>query len=249
VDEGLRRRLQAAREFTQAREWDQAERALREILLEHDRFADVWHSLGIVHHGQGRLDEAASAFERSLALNPAYTDAALNLAITYNDLGRYADARRVYTQAIKRTREAPRQLDPVVKGKLANMHADLGAAYAEVGLYAEAAREYVKALELGPQFADLRTRLAAVYRDMGDRAGAQRELDIVKTTNPGYLPARLTLGTVLMADGRVPEAIHEWETVLVGDPGNVAARAFLNVARGREAGQHVVQAKLAGMRE
>jgi tetratricopeptide (TPR) repeat protein len=226
----------SAREHLSTRAFADAERALAEILEKHAGFADVWSLYGQVQHGQGRLDEAANAFARALELNPAYTDAALNLAVTLNDLGRYAEARQVYTQAMKRTQAEPRSLDPFVKGKLANMHADVGAAYAECALYPEAVREYQKALELCPTFADLRTRLAGVFRDMGDLAGARHELEIVKATHPGYVPARVSLGNVLMAQAHVPEAIREWEAVLQADPNNRAARAYLTVTKGREAG-------------
>jgi tetratricopeptide (TPR) repeat protein len=235
-DERRRVLLATAREQLAARAFGEAEKALKEILAAHAGFADVWSLLGQVHHAGGQLDEAAGAFGKALALNPTYTDAALNLAITLNDLGRYAEARQVYTAAMKRTQGEPRSLDPFVKGKLANMHADLGAAYAECGLFPEAIREYGKALELCPTFADLRTRLGSVYRDHGDLPAAQRELEIVKTTHPQYLPARVALGNVLWAQAHVPEAIREWEAVLAADPKNRAARTYLTVVKGREAG-------------
>ena len=39
-----------------------------------------------------------------LTINPRYTDAALNLAVTLNDLGRYVEAREVYSRAIETSR-------------------------------------------------------------------------------------------------------------------------------------------------
>ena len=231
LDEELRRLLTVGREHYVAHDWDAAEKVLVEVIGSHRGFADVWNMLGVIWHGRGKLAEAQGAFEEALKLNPTYTEAALNLSVTYNDLGRYVDARNVYGEAIKRTRSAPRSLDPFVKGKLANMHADLGAAYAAHGLYPEAVREYHNALELCPAFGDLRTRLALVLRDSGDRLGAARELEIVKTTQPAYLPARLALGTTLYMLGRRDDAVHEWEAVLGRDPDSKAARLYLRMAR------------------
>jgi tetratricopeptide (TPR) repeat protein len=237
VDEALRRLIVLGREHYRANDYEAAERVLTEVLDRHRGFADVFNMLGVIWHGQGKLAEAQQAFESALQLNPAYTEAALNLAVTYNDLGKYADARTVYAKAIQRTRAAPRSLDPYVQGKLANMHADLGAAYAEHALYPEAVREYHKALELCPTFGDLRTRLAAVLRDAGDVASAARELEIVKTTQPRYLPARLALGTALFSLGRRDDAVREWEAVLAIDPDSRAARLYLRVAHeGGDAG-------------
>jgi tetratricopeptide (TPR) repeat protein len=230
MDEQLRRLIVLGREHYQAHDYDAAEKVLVEVLDRHRGFADIFNMLGVIWHGQGKLVEAQGAFEEALKLNPSYTEAALNLAVTYNDLGKYAEARDVYGKAIQRTRAAPRSLDPFVKGKLANMHADLGAAYAEHGLYPEAVREYHKALELCPTFGDLRTRLASVLRDSGDAAGAARELEIVKTTQPRYLPARLALGTTLYMLGRREDAAREWEAVLAVDPDNKAAKLYLSMA-------------------
>jgi tetratricopeptide (TPR) repeat protein len=236
MDETLRRLIVLGREHYRAHDYDAAEGVLTQVVEQHRGFADIFNMLGVIWHGQGKLLEAQGAFEEALKLNPSYTEAALNLSVTYNDLGKYAEAREVYGKAIQRTRSAPRSLDPFVKGKLANMHADLGAAYAEHGLYPEAVREYHKALELCPTFGDLRTRLAAVLRDSGDTASAARELEIVKTTQPRYLPARLALGTTLYMLGRRDDATREWEAVLGVDPENRAAKLYLSMARETEGG-------------
>src|SRR5215470_17812301 len=231
MDNDLRRLIVLGREHYQAHDYDAAEKVLVQVLEKHRGFADIFNMLGVIWHGQGKMEDAQGAFEEALKLNPSYTEAALNLAVTYNDLGKYAEAREVYGKAIQRTRAAPRSLDPFVKGKLANMHADLGAAYAAHGLYPEAVREYHKALELCPTFGDLRTRLATVLRDSGDAVGAARELEIVKTTQPRYLPARLALGTTLYMLGRRDDATREWEAVLGVDPDNKAAKLYLSMAR------------------
>src|SRR5262245_48397975 len=123
MDEALRRLITLGREHYRARDYDAAEQVLSEIVKEHRGFADVFNMLGVIRHDRGRLEEAREAFENALRLNPGYTEAALNLSVTYNDLGLYRQAREVYVRVIQRTRAAPRSLDPFVKGKLANMHA------------------------------------------------------------------------------------------------------------------------------
>jgi tetratricopeptide (TPR) repeat protein len=231
MDERLRRLITLGREHYQAREFEKAERYLAQVIQEHRGFADIFNMLGVIYHDQGRFQLAQECFEEALKINPNYTEAALNLAVTYNDLGKYQQAREVYTKTIARSRAEPRSLDPFARGKIANMHADLGAAYAGVGFYPEAVREYQKALELCPTFIDLRTRLANVFRDMGDFAGALREFEIVKTTNPRYLPARVSLGVTLFSLGKREEAIKEWEAALALEPDHKPAKVYLQMVR------------------
>jgi tetratricopeptide (TPR) repeat protein len=63
--------------------------------------------LGVVYHAQGRFSDAEEAFETALRLNPRYTEAALNLSVTYNDRGKYDRAREVYMRAISSSAGPP----------------------------------------------------------------------------------------------------------------------------------------------
>lgn len=231
IDSRLKRLLTLGREHYQAGDYDKAERYLSEVVREHKGFADLYNMLGVIHHDRGRFVKAQEAFEEALRINPQYTEAALNLSVTYNDLGRYAEARDVYVRAINRTRAESRSLDSFVKGKLANMHADLGTAYASAGLGVEAVREYQKALELCPSFVDLRTRLANLHRDQGRVEESIRELEIVKATNPSYAPGRVGLGLAYYAANRRPDAAKEWEAAVSLAPGDRTAKAFLDMLR------------------
>ena len=127
--------------------------------------------------------------------------------------------------------QQPSSMDPFARGKLANMHADLGVAYADMGLHLDAVRELRRALELCPTFIDIRTRLGNVYRDMGDGEAAVNEYTQVKATKPEYLPARLALGVTLYSLGRRDDAIAEWEAILEREPADRRARAYLRMVR------------------
>src|SRR5262249_27745328 len=153
--------------------------------------ADIFNMLGVIYHDQGRYAQAQEAFEQAMRINPSYTEAALNLAVTYNDLGKYHEAKEIYSKAMVRSRGEPRSLDPFAKGKIANMHAELGDAYAGLGLADEAVREFEKALSLCPGFVDIRTKLGLGLRDMGRAEEALRELRAVKQLNPSFLPGRI----------------------------------------------------------
>jgi tetratricopeptide (TPR) repeat protein len=232
MDEGLRRLIALGREHYRSRDYDAAEKLFSAVLAQVDGVADVHNMLGVIHHDRGRVADAERAFERALEINPRYTEAALNLSVVLNDQGKYERAREFYARAVSHSQEPHTEngVDPYVKGKLANLHADLGAAYFEHGLHAEAVREYRRALELCPTFIDLRTRLAAVLRDQGDLAAAAAELEKVRGQNPAYIPARLALGAVYYGLERRPDAVAEWRAVLDLDGENRAARAYLRMA-------------------
>src|SRR5260370_17638263 len=91
------------------------------------------------------------------------------------------------------SRNAPRILDAFAKGKIAKMHADIGAAYHGVGLFEDAVREYQRALTLCPGFVDIRTRLGSTYREMGDIEAAVHEFERVRAENPNFPTRRLPL--------------------------------------------------------
>ena len=100
-------------------------------------------------------------------------------------------------QSPQARQRGPVQIDPFARGKIANMHADLGQAYAEAGFVHEAIEQYLKAVALCPSFADLRTRLGNLYRDAGDLAHAREQYQAAKDANPRYVQARVLLGVTL----------------------------------------------------
>jgi tetratricopeptide (TPR) repeat protein len=232
MDDDTRERLNRGRDHYQAGEYDLAEAYLTEIADRDGEFADVFDMLGVIYHQQGRVTDAERMFERALRINANYTDAALNLAVTYNDLGKYKEANAIYARLIDASKNAPRQLDPYARGKLANMHADLGAAYRDLGQLADAVREYETALALCPTFHDLRTRLGSTLREVGNLGAAAREFERVREEKPGYVPARLHLGLVYYGLGRRPEALAEWQEILAMEPLNKSAAMYIAMVSG-----------------
>ena len=232
MDDRLRQLMHLAREHYEARELDKAEPLLEQIVREHRGFADMFNMLGVIHHAASRFPQAEASFKEALRINPRYTEAALNLAVTLNDLGRYVEAREVYARAIETSRAEPRYLDPFAKGKIANMHARTGDAYQGLGMLEDAAREYRKALDLCPNFIDIRTRLGSTLRDAGDKEAALAEYQLVKQEAPKYIPARVNIGVTLYSLGRKDEARREWESVLADDPDNKSARMYLEMSKG-----------------
>jgi tetratricopeptide (TPR) repeat protein len=229
VNERIKQLLLLGREHYEKREFEQAEQLLRQVLEESDRFADVHDMLGVICHSRGNFVQAEHHFERALALNPSYTEAALNLAVTYNDRGKYDKAREVYSRIKAGKPENAQDIEAFAKGKIANMHAQLAQAYADAGLPAEAIHEYEKATALCPQFADLQTKLGTLLREQNDLQGAKARYEAALGSRPNFVPARIQLGVTLLALGNAAAAQEAWQEALRAEPENSQAKMYLRM--------------------
>jgi Flp pilus assembly protein TadD len=223
MDDSTKQQLLLGRERFGRGEYEQAELALREVIAKEDRFADVHDMLGIIAHARSNYVAAEHHFERALALNPHYTEAALNLAVTYNDRGKYEAAREVYQKLRAQPAHGSLDIEPFARGKIANMHAELGDAYLDE-----------KAVALCPDFADLRTRLGAILRDHGDLPKSQTHLEEAIRARPTYVPAHLHLGATLLALGNRAGAEAHWKRVLELEPDNSRARMYMRTLEATE---------------
>jgi tetratricopeptide (TPR) repeat protein len=230
MDPLIKHHLVVGREYYLTGEYAKAKEHLEAVLRVHDDYADVHNMMGVILYELGNSVEACAAFERAIALNPRYTEAALNLSVCYNELGRYDDAKRVYTQVYGSSDSGDlNKLDAYARGKIANMHRDIADAYVGVGLLEHAVKEYRKALQLCPTFVDIRTKLATVLRDAGRIDDALDELIAIREMAPDYLQARVQLGITLWRADRIPEARVEWQYVLEHDPKNRSCRVYLGM--------------------
>src|SRR3954467_1653972 len=89
MDDNLKALLDQGREKYQSRDFVSAEKLLEAVRSSAPEFADVHNMLGMIFHDQGKFGKALESFQEALKINPAYTEARLNLAVTYNDLGMY----------------------------------------------------------------------------------------------------------------------------------------------------------------
>jgi len=235
MDEHLKEQLLLGREHFNNREYDKARELLGEVVTKADHFADVHHMLGVIAHSEGEFVEAQVHFERAVAINPNYTEAQLNLIVTYNELGMYDAARRLYSQIRSRDTGDPRSIDPFAMGRIANMHAETSQAYLDACMMPEAIRELERAVALGPGFADLRTRLGVLYRDSGDRRRAMDQFRKAIEANPKYGQARIMLGVLMLSSGDINAAVAQFNEVLSNDPGNRSAHTYLRIAESQQA--------------
>ena len=95
-----------------------------------------------------------------------------------------------------------------------------------------AAAEYRRALELCPQFVDIRLKFGDALRDAGKLSESILEYEQIIEQNEAFLPARVHYGIALFSAGRKEEAARVWQDIGVAafiDGGYVAA-AYLESA-------------------
>jgi tetratricopeptide (TPR) repeat protein len=187
--------------------------------------------LGFIASQRNELERAVTLFRRALSLNPNYTEAQLNLALTLAEMGAYEEAAQEVAKLEGREPKDPQRLSVGVMGKLANAHADLAKKYHGLGLYAEAVAEYDKALRLCPNFPDIHNRRAVSCRELGDYAEAKVSLLRALEINPKYVEAYVNLGVLHQRQGDLTDAVKTWERALELDPKHRLARTYLRQAK------------------
>ena len=194
-------------------------------------YADIYNNLGLILFQKGLPERAATHFEKALNLNPRYTEASLNLVVTYNEMKRFGDAERVFSKAAEVVRSSSPGTDPFVQGKLANEHGKLGDSYYSLGRYQEALEEYHKALRLRPNFADILTKIGMTLREQGSLDEAVEFFLKAKSANPQFVTAYIHLGLSYYSRGDRTRAIQEWTAVQKMDPSHRGVQAYLALAK------------------
>lgn len=182
---------------------------------------------------------ARQMLERALELDPQFTEARVNYALTYIiavETGVSNESSDIY-RAEEELRHALKE-EPA----LARAHALLGAVHFFQGRIDLATEESQRSVQLSPGDLAGRMWLLIEGRFLGDTEEAMRETRKLIAAEPLFWPPRNHLGEVLREEGNTAEAVREYEKVLEQDPQNVTAlrclaRAHLEAGKLAEARQ------------
>jgi tetratricopeptide (TPR) repeat protein len=223
----VRQVIQQATSAYEAGQYAEAERLLLQVVDRAPTYANVFNMLGFIASQRNALEEAVALFRRALGLNPNYSEARLNLALTLAEMGAYEQAAQEAASVQAKETAEPQRITPAVRGKLANAHADLGSKYHALGLYAEAVTEFDKALSLCPGYPDIHNRRALSCRELGRYAEAKASLLRAIEVRPNYVEAYVNLGILYHKLGNHSEAAEMLERALQLDPDHRVARVYL----------------------
>lgn len=206
-----------------------AERHLLDALEGGAKYPDIHYTLGLIDHQRGKYRRAVERFGQAVSLNPDYTEALLSLSITLNDMGRYDEARDAYDRAAEvLSRKGGSPGENLFRGRIANLHKELGELYFALGQHDDAIREYRHALSVAPGYPDLRVRLVTALREAGRTDEARNEVDAFLAETPGNAAALIQKGILHYLAGEKTRALRAWEEALYKDPLNKIVQVYLN---------------------
>lgn len=219
--------INRARERFALQDYYGAIHLLLEIVESGRSFADCHHLLGLSYAMLGQPQRALEQFGRALELNPRYIEAHIHRGILLNDLGRTDEAEDAFRHAAAHNIPQSSGFPVHVAASLANHHALLASAYAESGALAEAIEQYRRAVDLGPNFADIRYKLARALLESGDVLAAREELERVVAERPNFIDALASLGLARYLSGDASGAQEVWHQCLLARPKNARVEAYL----------------------
>ena len=209
-----------------------AQTLFAEIIDNNAANSEAFFHLANIFHMNGEIGKAIKAFNKVLELEPSHTDASISLSVLYNDIGRYEEAKQIFSKANERVKNRKNSTQDVhVNRKFSLKHYELADLYITYNRYEEALFEYNKAIDLDPENLDARVKLSKVYAKQGYAMKAHEELVKLKNEQPSYLPARIALGVLYYGSGKVIEAQGEWNKVLSKDPSNAEANMYMNLSQ------------------
>jgi superkiller protein 3 len=220
------------------------------VRLNHD-FSLAYSMLGKLYRQEGKLEEAAGAYENACRIDPWAFDDHLGLGQVYQALKRFGDA----VVALRRACE--------LRPDHAAANYALGTCYYAQGQYAEAATfcgraaelspgndeilaslgdiynkqgddyraidAYKQALELNPIDADVMVRLGMLYVDMKRFEPGQLVLEKAVAAAPDQIDPHLGLAYCLLMQQQLPAALAQYQAALQVAPGNHKVHRGLGV--------------------
>jgi tetratricopeptide (TPR) repeat protein/TolB-like protein/tRNA A-37 threonylcarbamoyl transferase component Bud32 len=180
-----------------------------------DRLAPVYVTLGMIHEGRGRYEDAVQYFLRALEIDSVNRVAHSELALAYESLGDINQAESTYVRAIEL---APNRW----RG-----YYDLAFAYLYRGRLEDALEQAVKAESLAPSAVSPLNDLGGLYVYLGDREKARVLLERSLELEPSYA-AYSNLGAIHQLEKRPEEAAEMFERALEIDDGDY--RVWINLA-------------------
>jgi tetratricopeptide (TPR) repeat protein len=228
---GLRSKITMADDLFQNNKYSQAEKIYKEVIDVEPRYADVFYKLGLISHEKENFEEAIDYFQKAVDINPKYYEALMSLSITFNHIGKTDKGRDYYERAINISKDSSKKLDLIQQYKLANEHLKIGNVYGEAGVFDKAIIEYKLALELCPNFHDIREKLGLVYLSIGSFDLAYQEFNYIIERIPEKIQVLNFIGLCFFKMNKLDDAKKLWEKVFTKNPEDKFSRTYLDLLK------------------
>ncbi len=161
-----------------------------------------WYYLARTKYNENRFEEAVTAFNQCLKLDPRHIRAEDNLGLTLQALGRMDEAQQAFENAIAWQADAPKK-DPWP-------YIDFGNFFLENNQPEKAASYLQQALAIVPHSAKAHQLLGKAYIALKELPKAQTELERSVTLEPDDPRAHYVLGQLYQKQGESEKAKQEF---------------------------------------
>ncbi|CAM4777561.1 unnamed protein product [Rotaria magnacalcarata] len=210
--------------------FNQAEELYNELLenaLNDSDRAHVYHQLGLLKNEQGKYQEAATFYDKSLEIkwktlpkdDASLTNPYNNIGLVYQHMGDYSKALEYYQRALKIKEKALHPIHP----DLATSYNNIGSVYNDMGDYSNALKFYEKSLKIRqtvlpsthPDLATSYNSIGEVYQYMCDYSKALEYYEMALQIRQIALPPNHPdLATSYNSIGGVSEHMVEYSKAL-----------------------------------
>lgn len=204
--------LRASFAYAGLGDYERRQAAIDRALKINPNYAEALLQRGLIEYGEGRFESGLSFIERAVQVEPGFGGERYAFAM---ECHRGGDTARALANFAAMS---------VSDAQDANEHAKIADAFARQQLWEEAGQEYDRALQIAPNYADIRCRYAQVLLEMNNLEGAESQLRSALEVNPRYADAWAHLGICLRRQRRLEDARFAFEKALECDPHNVIAR-------------------------
>jgi tetratricopeptide (TPR) repeat protein len=225
----MRDRVLEADELFKLNQYSQSEEIYIEVIEKEPTYADVFYKLGLISHNKEDFNKAIEFFEKALGINPYYYEALMGISITYNHIGELDKGKEYFDRAMEIAKDSTKELDMVQKYRLANEHMKIADVYEDARIYEKSIIEYNLALELCPNFLDIREKLALAYISAEKLEDAEREFLFILARKPENTRVINFLALCYYKSDRMNEAKEKWEQVLQISPEDNFSKIYLSL--------------------
>lgn len=157
----------------------------------------IYYKMGRVYRDMGKNKEAREAFEKSLALDADYYQAATYLAILCEEQGEELRALELYEGLAHLTNNAL-------------YHRKLASLFMKRKDFPKAIEAFHNLLQIEPSDMNSLLQMARAWIEVGDLAKSEEKFRELVSMDPGNGTLRLMLGMLLEAQTRFPEALEQY---------------------------------------
>ncbi len=191
-------------------DWEQLERKWRAAAAEDT--PEAWFNVGVASERLGKPAEARAAYERALAIRPAFREAAVNLAFLRAAGEGPEGAFAIYADALRRFPE-----DALLRVRIAEL-------YRSSGQLDDAWRTAREALQRDPRVAGAYPVMMRVALDRGDLDLAELVAVRARKLDPSDPEIAVLLGVLAERRGDAGGALAQYRKALAQRPQDLQAR-------------------------